>query len=93
MPIDEFDRVVAPRSIKNRARTFTANAWVKSGNDPEKARAIVRDGARAEFGSIWVTIAVAIAFQLIKWWWENRVTEPSAVFAPGEPYAPKDDEQ
>lgn len=92
MAFDEADQIVAPRPILNRIRTFTANAWVKSDNDPEKARAIVRDGARREFGAIWITIAVAIAFQLIKWWWENQVDEPGAVFAPGEPYAPKDDE-
>lgn len=42
----------------------------------EKAKALVRERAPREFKSIWVSILIAIAFQLLKWWWNNKTVDP-----------------
>ena len=42
---------------------------------------IAETAARREYGSIWVTIAIAIIFKLIEWWFKRRWADPSFVIA------------
>ena len=58
-------RDIAKRSIE------TAN-W-----DEAKAKDIAETAARREFGSIWVTVAIAIIFKLIEWWLKRRRADPT----------------
>ena len=45
--------------------------------DELKAKEIAETAARREFGSIWVTIAIAIIFKLIEWWFDLRKKDPA----------------
>jgi hypothetical protein len=58
------------------AWSFTRQCYLDAKGDPALAEKLVRERATMRFRSIWVTIIVAIAIQLIKLWWENRVTDP-----------------
>jgi hypothetical protein len=44
--------------------------------DEPKAKEIAETAARREFGSIWVSIAIAIIFKLIEWWLKRRRADP-----------------
>jgi len=56
--------------------SFTRECHLDAGGDFEKAQALVRERAKDRFKSIWVSIIIAIAFQLLKLWWNNRTVDP-----------------
>ena len=60
------------RSADGSFRWDEANPWI----DAQIRQAV---------GSIWVTIAIQLAIVLIRWWLENRINEPAAIFELGEP--------
>lgn len=59
-----------------------AKSSVEAANwDEHKAKQIAETAARREYGSIWVTIAIAIIFKLIEWWLKKRRRDPSFTIA------------
>jgi hypothetical protein len=60
------------RSADGSFRWGDAEPWIESQ-------------IRQAVGSIWVSIAITLAIALIRWWLENRVAEPSAIYELGEP--------
>ena len=53
--------------------------------DFQRARELADLRVRSVVGSLFVTIAVQLIIALIKYWLENRVTEPAAIYEIGEP--------
>jgi hypothetical protein len=45
--------------------------------DETKAKQIAETAARREYGSIWVSIAIAIIFKLIELWLKRRKADPA----------------
>lgn len=81
-----------PASQKSKARWLAVRAYRESHRDSDKAELIIRDRMQNEVGSLWVDIAITIAIALIRHWLEHSISEPSAVFVRGEPYAPTDED-
>jgi hypothetical protein len=73
------DRKMSDRKPnKQSAWDFARQCHLDAGGDMEKAKQLVRERAPREFGSIWVSIIIAIAFQLLKLWWNNRTVDPGS---------------
>lgn len=69
------------RRQRTGCRTI-AKSSVESANwDEAKAKEIAETAARREYGSIWITIAIAIIFKLIERWLRNRRHDPSFAIA------------
>jgi hypothetical protein len=64
------------RPTRQSAWEFTRQCHLDAGGDINKAKRLVRERAPKQFGSIWISILVAVAFQLLKLWWNNRTTDP-----------------
>jgi hypothetical protein len=60
------------RNADGSFRWGDANPWLESH-------------IRQSVGSIWITVAIALAVALIRWWLENRINEPAAIYELGEP--------
>lgn len=73
--------------MRNAARVVALKAYRESGGDIALASEMVRERMRLHVGSIWITLAVTLAIELIKWWLNNRTApeDVAALFQPGEP--------
>lgn len=85
-------RIDIPPSQRNKARMLARDCWKESKGDRVKAELLVEQRMSTVVGSIFVSVAIQIAIALIKYWWEHRTAEPSAVFQAGEPYIPTDED-
>jgi hypothetical protein len=79
-----------PRRQRNTTRGIARDGLLRFRNGDGTfrwgdAEPWVESQIRQAVGSIWVTIAIALAIALIRWWLENRVTEPSSIYELGEP--------
>jgi hypothetical protein len=69
------------RRQRTGCRDIAKNAIETANWDEHKAKQIAETSARREYGSIWVTVAIAIIFKLIEWWLKRRRHDPSFVIA------------
>jgi hypothetical protein len=79
-----------PRKQRNTVRGIARDGLFRFRNVDgsfrwDEAEAWLESQIRQAVGSIWVTIAIQLAIVLIRWWLENRINEPSAIFELGEP--------
>jgi hypothetical protein len=79
-----------PRRQRNAVRGIARDIFFEYRNSGgqfpwNEAGQQVDSRVRQAVGSIWVSIAITLAITLIRWWLENRVAEPSAIFEIGEP--------
>jgi hypothetical protein len=79
------------RRQKNIVRNVARQALRECRGDQDKARLLVEERLQRELGSVFVTIAIKLAIELIIYWLKNRTTDPGAVFQAGEPGANDDD--
>jgi hypothetical protein len=68
-------------------RAITVEAFSDHPYDFEAAKKAASDRVRAEFSSIFISIAIALVIALLRYWWDNRATPPAlgSIFAEGEP--------
>ena len=87
MPI--LPRAKLRREQRNLVRDLTRKVWIEEEGNQEEANRIVRETLRNGYGSIigsiLIGLAIKLAFELIKYWWDNRLSEPESVFTAGEP--------
>jgi hypothetical protein len=80
-----------PRRQRNAVRTIARDVLFElepAGGRPfdwDKAADLLSTRIPRAVGSIWVAIAIQLAWALIKYWLENRVKEPAAIYELGEP--------
>lgn len=79
------------RRQKNIVRNVARQVFREYPNDQAKAEVLIEERLQRELGSVFVTIAIKLAIELIIYWLKKRVTEPSAVFQAGEPGASDED--
>lgn len=94
--VDRTRNVWLSRKQKNRVRSIGREALERSGGDEDWAIEIAEARIRQEFGSIFVTIAITLVIELIKYWFSKRQSnpefEPQSVFVAGEPGVSDDDD-
>jgi hypothetical protein len=69
------------RRQRDGVRAIAKRSLELSGWDEEQAKQIAETAIRREYGSIWVVIAISIAFKLIEWWLRNRRRDPQFTIA------------
>ena len=77
-----------PKRQRRIVREIARRSFINSNGDVElaiqKANTMIR-APESLVTSILVSIAVRLAVELIKYWWENRISEPSANYSACEP--------
>ena len=79
--------IVLGRKRRQRIRRIAAEEYAAASGDLAISYRATESRLNAEFGSIWISLALALAWQLLMWWIENR-TDPQIVgyeYRPGEP--------
>jgi hypothetical protein len=70
-------------------REIARDAWVEANGNPQRAKRMAKERIKQKYGSAWaillVSIAVRIAFMLIEWWFNNRISDPGVDPYEGEP--------
>jgi hypothetical protein len=64
------------RRQRTGCRSIAKTSVEASGWNKARAKEIAETAARREYGSIWVSIAIAIIFKLIEWWLKQRRSDP-----------------
>lgn len=78
-------KIELSRRQRNIVRTVARHAWQQCNGDRDRAEQLIRDRMPREVGSVFLTIAIKLAIELILYWLRNRTSEPAAVFQAGEP--------
>ena len=90
MPADRKRFAKLPRRQRNASRSIARDILFEL-HDPGKpfdylrAQSLAEQRCRSVIGSILIAVAVRLIIELIKYWLENRVHEPSAIYEMGEP--------
>jgi hypothetical protein len=79
-----------PRRQRNTTRGIARDGLFRFRNGDGSfrwgdAEPWIESQIRQSVGSIWITVAIALAVALIRWWLENRINEPAAIYELGEP--------
>lgn len=74
-----------PQSQKNRVRVNALRAWRSTLGDGLNAKVAAERSNERDIGVAWLMDANALAGDLIDYWEENAIAEPSATFVAGEP--------
>jgi hypothetical protein len=62
---------------RSGCRDIARESLIAANWDGEKAKQIAESRANQKYGSVWVTIALAIIFKLIELWLKRRKQDPT----------------
>jgi hypothetical protein len=65
------------RRQRSGCREIARDSLIAANWDGDKAKQIAESRANQQYGSVWVTIAIAIIFKLIEWWLKRRKQDPT----------------
>jgi hypothetical protein len=83
---DTADDPMLLRYKRNQVRTIARNSWIASGGDKDKAIALAKQQVGSVIlSAILIGVAIQLIVKLIEYWWNNRISEPQAIYMPGEP--------
>lgn len=70
-------------------RSNARDAWQQANGDPERAKEIAAERLRSDpgsiIGAILLGLAIKLAYEIIMFWFNNRVSEPAATYLASEP--------
>lgn len=73
-----------PGRFKESARSEAKSYFRTFDGDFAVAAVDMEHRLRMTVGSMWLSIAVTLAIELLKWWWSRRQSDPS--FFPGDDF-------
>lgn len=79
-----------PRRQRNATRSVARDVYFELSEtgrpfDFARAEELLANRLRSVIGAIFLSLALKLAIELIKYWLANRVTEPAAIYEIGEP--------
>ncbi len=74
-----------PRRVANITREISISAYRRHTDDADQAEELAKHWIRPKVGTNYLDDAEDLAGKLIRYWRRKKITEPTAVYQPGEP--------
>lgn len=74
-----------PRRVANTVREISISAFRRNPSDVDQAEEWAKHWIRPKVGTVYLDDAEDLSGKLIRYWSKKKVSEPSAVYQPGEP--------